>query len=109
MALVVLGGLVTSTLLSLFVVPALYLSLGGGPRPAVTPEDELMHRWAGVTPETAAAPAGANGEPLPTETEPRVVAETKPTGGGAMQGDGAPPGSPTHSGADSGIQTKGDE
>src|SRR4029079_13162335 len=51
MALVVLGGLVTSTLLSLFVVPTLYLSFGGGPRPAMTPEDELMHRWAGVTPE----------------------------------------------------------
>ena len=47
MAVVILGGLVTSTLLSLFVVPALYLSLGGGPRAAMTPEDELMHRWAG--------------------------------------------------------------
>ena len=30
MAVVILGGLVTSTLLSLFVVPALYLSFGGG-------------------------------------------------------------------------------
>jgi hypothetical protein len=108
MAVVILGGLVTSTLLSLFVVPVLYLSLGGGPRAALTPEDELMHRWAGVTPETAAAPAGANGDPLPAE--PQVPAQTTPTGGGVMsQGDGAPPGSPTHSDADSGIQTRGDE
>ena len=53
MAVVILGGLVTSTLLSLFVVPALYLSLGGGPRAAMTPEDELMHRWAGVEPGAA--------------------------------------------------------
>ncbi len=35
MAVVVLGGLVTSTLLYLFVVPALYLSLGSGPEPEV--------------------------------------------------------------------------
>jgi Cu/Ag efflux pump CusA len=33
MAVVVLGGLVTSTLLYLFVVPALYLSLGSSPEP----------------------------------------------------------------------------
>jgi CzcA family heavy metal efflux pump len=46
MALVILGGLVTSTLLSLFVVPALYLRFGGGARPARTAEDDLMHRWA---------------------------------------------------------------
>ena len=93
MAVTILGGLVTSTLLSLFVVPALYLRVASGSRRAITPEDELMHRWAGVTPEAAAAPAGANGDPLPAEP----------------QGDGAPPGSPTHSGADSGIQPKGDE
>jgi Cu/Ag efflux pump CusA len=96
MAVVILGGLVTSTLLSLFVVPALYLRFGGGPRPAMTAEDELMHRWAGVTPEAAA--------------EPRVPAETTPTGGGVItQGKGAPPGSPTHSGADAGNQPRGDE
>ena len=63
MAVVVMGGLVTATLLSLFVVPSLYLSVGGGPRPAITPEDELMHRWAGVTPEAAAAPVGAGVDP----------------------------------------------
>lgn len=35
MAVVVLGGLVTSTLLYLFIVPALYLSLGSSPEPDV--------------------------------------------------------------------------
>ena len=55
MAIVVLGGLVTSTLFSLFVLPAVYLRFGGG-QPEVSPEEELMHRWAGV--ETAPAKAG---------------------------------------------------
>jgi Cu/Ag efflux pump CusA len=106
MSVVVLGGLVTSTLLSLFVVPALYLRFGGGPRPALMPEDELMHRWAGVTPETMAA--GTAGEPLPVE--PPVPAKTAPTDGGVMpRGEGASPGSPTHSGADSGIAPRGEE
>jgi hypothetical protein len=50
MALVIIGGLVTSTLLSLFAVPALYLRFGGAPQPAITGEDELLHRWAGVGP-----------------------------------------------------------
>ena len=66
MAVVVLGGLVTSTLLCLFVVPALYLRLGGGPRSVVTPEDELMHRWAGITPEAAAAPV-----PVSADVDPQ--------------------------------------
>ena len=41
MAVVILGGLVTSTLLSLFVVPNLYLTFGSatGPAPASTPTD----------------------------------------------------------------------
>jgi Cu/Ag efflux pump CusA len=41
MAIVILGGLVTSTLLNLFVVPSLYLRFGKGrndrPRPGMTP------------------------------------------------------------------------
>ena len=45
MAVVVLGGLVSSTLLSLFVLPALFLRFGGG-EPRLSPEEELMHRWA---------------------------------------------------------------
>jgi Cu/Ag efflux pump CusA len=33
MAIVILGGLVTSTLLNLFAVPALYLRFGASPQP----------------------------------------------------------------------------
>jgi predicted exporter len=57
MALVVIGGLITSTLLSLFVVPTLYLSFGRGPRPVTTAEDELMHRWAEAEPRAAGEPS----------------------------------------------------
>jgi hypothetical protein len=66
MAIVVLGGLVTSTLLSLFVVPALYLRFGGGGPSSMAPELELLHRWAGVEPalvdeESAQAAPAPNG------------------------------------------------
>jgi Cu/Ag efflux pump CusA len=37
MAVVILGGLATSTLLNLFLLPALYLRFGSSPRPASTP------------------------------------------------------------------------
>jgi CzcA family heavy metal efflux pump len=40
MAVVVLGGLVTTMFLSLFVLPALYLKLGAGDRPQLAREDE---------------------------------------------------------------------
>jgi Cu/Ag efflux pump CusA len=82
MALVIIGGLVTSTLLSLFAVPALYLRFGGAPRPAITAEDELMHRWAGIGPV-------AEGGRLETT---QVQATTTPMGGG-----------------ESGIQQEGEE
>jgi Cu/Ag efflux pump CusA len=49
MAIVIAGGLVTSTLLTLFVLPALYLRYGAG-QPGSTPELELLHRWAGMEP-----------------------------------------------------------
>jgi CzcA family heavy metal efflux pump len=44
MALVILGGLVTSTFLSLFLLPALYLRFGGR-QPTAFPEEELLDRW----------------------------------------------------------------
>ena len=80
MAIVILGGLVTTTFLSLFVLPALYLRYAVPAEPSMAPEDELMHRWAGVTPEAAAAPAGANGDPLPAppETTPAADSEKEP-------------------------------
>jgi AcrB/AcrD/AcrF family len=108
MSVVILGGLVTSTLLSLFVVPTLYLRFAGGPRPAVSPADELMYRWAGITPEPAAAPVGANGDVVPAE--PQVPAQTVATDGELVpEGDGALPGGPSHGGADAGVQTRGEE
>jgi CzcA family heavy metal efflux pump len=67
MAVVILGGLVTTTFLSLFVLPSMYLRFGRPAEPGLAPEDELMHRWAGVAPEAAAAPAGANGDPVPAK------------------------------------------
>jgi Cu/Ag efflux pump CusA len=54
MAVVVLGGLVTSILLSLFVLPALYLRFGGR-QPTVSPEEELLQRWIGGEPAPAKA------------------------------------------------------
>jgi Cu/Ag efflux pump CusA len=62
MAIVVIGGLVTSTLFSLFVVPALFLRFGGRAESAMAPELELLHRWAGVeaTPDEEAARAAPN-------------------------------------------------
>ena len=69
MAIVILGGLVTTALLALFVMPALYVRYATPAEPGLAPEDELMHRWAGVAPEAAAAPAGANGDPLPAKPE----------------------------------------
>jgi Cu/Ag efflux pump CusA len=53
MAVVVLGGLVTSTLMGLFVVPALYLHFAGR-RATVSPEEELMQRWVDAAPAEAA-------------------------------------------------------
>jgi Cu/Ag efflux pump CusA len=60
LAIVMLGGLVTSLLVSLFVLPVLYLRFGAGvAEPDVSPEDELLRRWAGMEPEPEAAePAG---------------------------------------------------
>ena len=77
MAVVILGGLVTTTLLGLFVLPALYLRFAAPAEPGLAPEDELMHRWAGVEPEAAPAPAGANGEPLPVRQESAPAADSE--------------------------------
>jgi CzcA family heavy metal efflux pump len=57
MAWVILGGLITTTLVSLFVLPALYLRFGDG-QPTLSPEEELMERWEGLGPRPVAARAG---------------------------------------------------
>jgi CzcA family heavy metal efflux pump len=63
MAVVLLGGLVTSTFLALFVMPALYLRFGrGAGAPPADDEAELMRRWVGADAEPAPAGAGAEAE-----------------------------------------------
>jgi Cu/Ag efflux pump CusA len=82
MAVVVLGGLITTTLLVLFVLPALYLRFGGG-LPVLTPEEELMDEWIGVRrpqPELEPAPAP---EPEPVT---QAQAGTEDTDGGEPHG-----------------------
>ena len=94
MAVVILGGLVTSTLLSLFVVPALYLQLRRlEPRPAMTPADELMHRWAGVEPAARLTASRRCDSGHSRRVMSRAGAHERPT----------------HGGADSGIQPRGEE
>ena len=75
MAVVILGGLVTSTLLTLFVVPALYLRFAT-PQAEVSPEADLLHRWVGVEPAAAGAPATVN-EPVTADGDGHVEAPVK--------------------------------
>jgi Cu/Ag efflux pump CusA len=99
MAIVVIGGLVTSTLVSLFVVPALYLRFGGGGPSAMAPELELLHRWAGVEPtpvdeEAArAAPDQIGGEIGGDRAVERVAADEEdgraPAASGARVEEGS--------------------
>ena len=51
MAVVILGGLVTSILLSLFLMPTLYSRFGAGTQASAAAEAELLQRWAGTEPE----------------------------------------------------------
>jgi Cu/Ag efflux pump CusA len=62
MAIVILCGLVSSTALSLFVLPTLYLRFGS-PEKGLTPEDDLLHRW--VSDEPVAAGAGGRDVAVP--------------------------------------------
>ena len=65
MAGVLIGGLVSTTLITLFLLPALYLRFGAGT--AGRPEDELMRQWGAVVLEPAAVtPAGNGGGTLVT-------------------------------------------
>jgi Cu/Ag efflux pump CusA len=74
MAVVILGGLVTTTAVSLIVLPVLYLRFGGQ-QPTLSPEEELMHRWVGIEP----APATA-GEPVAADGHGSTAATTQDGG-----------------------------
>jgi predicted exporter len=53
-----LGGLVTATLMSLLVLPALYAGFAG--RTDRDAAEDLLHRWAGVEHEPEAQPVAAS-------------------------------------------------
>ena len=82
MAWVILGGVVTTTLVTLFVLPALYLRFGGG-QPTLSPEEELMETGIVVAPGPAAAPAGAGAPTGAAGGQARDV--------GVTQGENRPP------------------
>jgi Cu/Ag efflux pump CusA len=74
LAVVMLGALVSSTVVSLFALPALYLRFAGERRP--DPTDDLLRRWGGAGPEPAPQAAGSgrihpNGDvpPVPVVAE----------------------------------------
>jgi Cu/Ag efflux pump CusA len=77
MAIVILGGLVTTALVSLVALPALYLRFGGG-QPTLSPEEELMHRWAAIEPTAAGAGAGG------------IASSVQPEDGGGQPGERQP-------------------
>ena len=81
MAVVILGGLVTTLLLALFVLPTLYLRFGGGV-PALTPEEELLEEWTTRVPRPQRQPGP---EPAP-QPEPVTNAQA-----GAEDKDGGEP------------------
>jgi Cu/Ag efflux pump CusA len=88
MAIVMLGGLLTSTLLSLFIVPTLYLYFGAGAQPEPVAETPL-------SPSLAAEPVGGDGG-VTAETERARRFERAPgrrADAAHGEGDeGAPPG-----------------
>ncbi len=100
MAVVILGGLVSSTFLGLFVLPALYLRFGAGAQPDLVPEEGLLFRWAYTEPEPepAAAPADAGLTLVPAGAGER--APQRPEGASEVilapsdVGDEAPQGRP---------------
>jgi Cu/Ag efflux pump CusA len=70
MAAVILGGLVTTSLLAMFVLPTLYMRFGGGV-PVLTPEEELMEEWSTGVPRPQREPEP---EPAP-QPEPVTTAQ----------------------------------
>jgi CzcA family heavy metal efflux pump len=67
MAIVIVGGLVTTTLLSLFVLPALYLRLGGAAGPDLAAEEEPVFEPAAAPRPAAAAGSRTDGEGVAAE------------------------------------------
>ncbi len=86
MAVVILGGLVTSTLLNLFLMPALYLAFGkagGRPEDEEAEEAEADKRLAGNGEWSATPAAGAPMDPSPCTPTRGDKAEFIPGSGSA--------------------------
>jgi Cu/Ag efflux pump CusA len=58
MAVVMLGGLVTSTLLTLFLIPAVYARFGPAAGPGGAGEPIIVRRWSGAEPAPDGVPGG---------------------------------------------------
>jgi hypothetical protein len=97
MAIVMVGGLVTTTLLSLFMLPALYLRFGAAAQPDAEFQIDPIHHWAGVESEAVHGDGEVVGEseraPERQDDGPR---EEQPAGAGSAlpteDGDSASPG-----------------
>jgi hypothetical protein len=99
-----LGGLVTTTLLSLFVLPALYLRFGAGAQPEVEFQIDPIRRWDAVegepvhgNREAAAEPDGPRGyESVSEERHAEAAHREQPAGADSTppteDGDSASPG-----------------
>jgi hypothetical protein len=70
MAVVILGGLVSTTLVSLFLLPAMYLRFGT-PATALSPAEDLLLRW--IEPEPEAEPQAEPATPAATAEQERAT------------------------------------
>ncbi len=80
MAVVILGGLLTTTLVALFILPAMYLRFGVATAAGTSEWDDLATRWA-------------TSEPAPSPVTATVAANGHDNGSNALDhaGNGAPP------------------
>ena len=84
MAVVILGGLVTTTFLSLFVLPALYLRYGDAPRARAgsrgRADAPVGRRRARGRRRAGAVPVRPNGDPVPAQdAQPQATDAEKET------------------------------
>jgi Cu/Ag efflux pump CusA len=92
MTVVLLGGLVTTTVMTLGVLPVLYLRFGAR-QPALSPEEQTLERWAQFGPEPATAEARTTLVsallPEPPAAEPAEPATTAGHTAPPARGDGS--------------------
>jgi CzcA family heavy metal efflux pump len=92
MAVVILGGLVTTSLVSMFVLPTLYLRYGGRQGVVSAEEEELMRRWVGVEPVPAGAAAEGAVAPVPGDGGVSPPSQPQMSGTRTTDGGGEPGG-----------------